>query len=298
VFGAGSGDGTAPPAVDVKSLHARIGELTLENDFLERAHQGGIAERKAMIDREHDLPITRQAAVLNISRGSVYYRPRPMPETDLAIMRPVMTARCQGRVLRCPLQDQPRPVVRSRVPGEQKRPETCGRADQEQDQGLPLRSGPRRYQRCRISDRKRQARPSPWYGVSTSDVTSGQFATARWVFATFCAVAVAVAGSIAALVYYARSRVPGAPSLLGTLMIGLAHGSNWACAASGLARIRGADCLAPDIGMPLPPVSMARSDATAHRYSKHLGQLERASIKRWPAPHLEHSSIYLVRSAV
>ena len=48
-----------------------------------------------MIDRKHDLPITRQAAVLNISRGSVYYRPRPMPETDLAIMRPVMTARCQ-----------------------------------------------------------------------------------------------------------------------------------------------------------------------------------------------------------
>ena len=26
-----------PPAVDVKSLHAKIGELTLENDFLEGA---------------------------------------------------------------------------------------------------------------------------------------------------------------------------------------------------------------------------------------------------------------------
>jgi transposase-like protein len=25
------------PAIDVKSLHAKIGELTLENDFLERA---------------------------------------------------------------------------------------------------------------------------------------------------------------------------------------------------------------------------------------------------------------------
>ena len=36
VFGVGS---TAPitPAVDVKSLHAKIGELTLENDFLEGA---------------------------------------------------------------------------------------------------------------------------------------------------------------------------------------------------------------------------------------------------------------------
>ena len=27
-----SGDKTAQPAVDVKSLHAKIGELTLEND--------------------------------------------------------------------------------------------------------------------------------------------------------------------------------------------------------------------------------------------------------------------------
>ena len=39
-----------------------------------------------MIDREHDLPIKRQAAVLRISRGSVYYLPRPVPAADLAIM--------------------------------------------------------------------------------------------------------------------------------------------------------------------------------------------------------------------
>ena len=37
VFGPGSGSGAAHPAVDVKSLHAKIGELTLENDFLEGA---------------------------------------------------------------------------------------------------------------------------------------------------------------------------------------------------------------------------------------------------------------------
>ena len=35
-FGPG-GNGTIQPAVDVKSLHAKIGELTLENDFLEGA---------------------------------------------------------------------------------------------------------------------------------------------------------------------------------------------------------------------------------------------------------------------
>ena len=35
VFGPGVGQAT--PAIDVKSLHAKIGELTLENDFLEGA---------------------------------------------------------------------------------------------------------------------------------------------------------------------------------------------------------------------------------------------------------------------
>jgi transposase len=32
VFGPGAGNGASPPGVDVKSLHAKIGELTLEND--------------------------------------------------------------------------------------------------------------------------------------------------------------------------------------------------------------------------------------------------------------------------
>jgi putative transposase len=40
-----------------------------------------------MIDRTHDLPIDRQAKALNISRGAVYYKPRPVSIEDLAIMR-------------------------------------------------------------------------------------------------------------------------------------------------------------------------------------------------------------------
>jgi putative transposase len=40
-----------------------------------------------MIDRRHDLSIARQATVLGISRGSVYYLPRPLPAADLALMR-------------------------------------------------------------------------------------------------------------------------------------------------------------------------------------------------------------------
>src|SRR6266480_8093511 len=54
-----------------------------ERFFRGSAHQGGIAERKAMIDRDHELPITKQAEVLRISRGSVYYLPRPMSAADL-----------------------------------------------------------------------------------------------------------------------------------------------------------------------------------------------------------------------
>ena len=40
-----------------------------------------------MIDRAHDLPITKRAEALNISHGRVYYLPRPVSEADLAIMR-------------------------------------------------------------------------------------------------------------------------------------------------------------------------------------------------------------------
>jgi putative transposase len=40
-----------------------------------------------MIDRSHELPVTRQAQLLSISRGSVYYKPRAVLAADLAIMR-------------------------------------------------------------------------------------------------------------------------------------------------------------------------------------------------------------------
>jgi putative transposase len=40
-----------------------------------------------MIIREHELPISKQAKALSISRGSVYYLPRPVSAADLAIMR-------------------------------------------------------------------------------------------------------------------------------------------------------------------------------------------------------------------
>ena len=40
-----------------------------------------------MIDRKHKLSLTQQAALLGISRGSVYYEPVPISAADLALMR-------------------------------------------------------------------------------------------------------------------------------------------------------------------------------------------------------------------
>ena len=40
-----------------------------------------------MIDRDHELSVSRQARALGISRGSVYYLPRPTSAADLALMR-------------------------------------------------------------------------------------------------------------------------------------------------------------------------------------------------------------------
>jgi putative transposase len=40
-----------------------------------------------MIDRSHELPLTRQAELLRIGRSSLYYEPRLVAEAELAIMR-------------------------------------------------------------------------------------------------------------------------------------------------------------------------------------------------------------------
>ncbi len=85
----GTEPSTPEPAIDVRVLHAKIGELTLANDFLSGAlgKAGLLPSAKAMIDCSHTLPVTRQAQQLGISRGSVYYLPRPVSAADLAVMR-------------------------------------------------------------------------------------------------------------------------------------------------------------------------------------------------------------------
>jgi putative transposase len=40
-----------------------------------------------MIDRTHELPLLRQAALLRLSRSQLYYEPRPVPAAELTVMR-------------------------------------------------------------------------------------------------------------------------------------------------------------------------------------------------------------------
>jgi transposase len=60
--------GVGAAAFDMKTLHANIGEVALENDFLEGAHSEAGLLRASR--RAHDL-----TELLGISRDSVYYRP-------------------------------------------------------------------------------------------------------------------------------------------------------------------------------------------------------------------------------
>lgn len=40
-----------------------------------------------MINREHAVTVKRQAELVGISRGTVYYLPRPVSAADLVLMR-------------------------------------------------------------------------------------------------------------------------------------------------------------------------------------------------------------------
>ena len=42
-----------------------------------------------MIDRDHELSVTKQAEAVGIARSTVYYLPRPMSAADLALMRQI-----------------------------------------------------------------------------------------------------------------------------------------------------------------------------------------------------------------
>ena len=73
-----------------------------------------------MIDRVHELPITRQCELVSIPRSSWYYKPVPVPEEDLRLMRLLDEGHLKhpfygSRRLRDWLEDQGEIVNRKRV---------------------------------------------------------------------------------------------------------------------------------------------------------------------------------------
>ena len=77
----------AAPVVDLKELHAKIGQLTLEKDFFARcAEQRGIAQRQSMIGRRHGLSLSRQAQLMGISQSSIYYQRKPPCNAQVQLM--------------------------------------------------------------------------------------------------------------------------------------------------------------------------------------------------------------------
>ncbi|WP_423928334.1 IS3 family transposase [Candidatus Palauibacter sp.] len=89
VFAGGAGRKLAKEhEAKVRDLHAKIGELTVERDFFRRGAQAlSRAERVRMIERGGPLSLSRQCALVGVSRSSRYYRPKGESAENLALMR-------------------------------------------------------------------------------------------------------------------------------------------------------------------------------------------------------------------
>nr|WNL65385.1 IS3 family transposase ISAba14 [Acinetobacter gerneri] len=76
------------PPIDLKKLHAKIGEQALEIDFLEGVLKKlGRFNHKSLIDHSLQISVSEQAKLLKVSRGCYYYRPKPVSSSDLKLMR-------------------------------------------------------------------------------------------------------------------------------------------------------------------------------------------------------------------
>ncbi|MFT9071712.1 IS3 family transposase [Gluconobacter potus] len=85
-----SGKAVAEPATsaaEVEKLHAKIGQLLVERDFLRGCLCSlGRDQRREMIDpQRRRLPIVRQCTLLRLNRSGVYYQ--PAPENAFNLMR-------------------------------------------------------------------------------------------------------------------------------------------------------------------------------------------------------------------
>lgn len=73
-----------------------------------------------MIDRTHDLPVTRQCQILSLARSTAYYRPQEVAEADLALMHRIDELHLEypfagSRMLRDMLRREGHAIGRKRV---------------------------------------------------------------------------------------------------------------------------------------------------------------------------------------
>jgi HTH-like domain len=75
----------------IEELYAKIGQLTVERDFLSNIQEVRTMskpDREAMLDRDHAaLSIRRQCQLLSLCRSGVYRPKRVADDDDLALMR-------------------------------------------------------------------------------------------------------------------------------------------------------------------------------------------------------------------
>ena len=91
-----------------------------EGFFVQSARSRPVSERRAMIQADHPLAITRRCALLEVARSTVYYRPTGVSAEDLALMRLLDEIHLAwpfygSRRLRDELETQGSPVNRKRV---------------------------------------------------------------------------------------------------------------------------------------------------------------------------------------
>ncbi len=71
----------------IEDLYKQIGQLTVENDWLKKRLRESVADRRILIDKKHpEISITRQCELLQISKGSLYYKPKPVDSYTLILM--------------------------------------------------------------------------------------------------------------------------------------------------------------------------------------------------------------------
>ena len=73
---------------EIERLHAKIGQLRVENHFCQEIRTMSAPDRRAKPGRDHpQLPVRRQCGMLGLARSGVYRPPRSANHDDLALMR-------------------------------------------------------------------------------------------------------------------------------------------------------------------------------------------------------------------